>query len=286
MKIQGTPEEMEQAKNWWKDQKKRIDEEYKEAKKKDKNAKKDTSLVSPENKERTYRRHEVSFSQIKGDKSQKYLDNYLAKHSSQEDDWKKQLDDELTKKVMYRALYRFEGNDREILLMFMQKIPQREIAEKLGISASAVSQRLKILKEDYRIMLCNDPEFKKTKQFRDLKWESKVAFNKCIKEIRRTGKFTINLNDVLDLIQEVKKIIKKTISTGADKNIKQKLSQKIDYSNLDDNWIKQTNKIFADYGIETHFENLKNFKGNFFQVVKMVEDFIEELQEKVLKKEK
>ena len=91
---------------------------------------------------------------------------------------------------------------------------------------------------------------------------------------------------MLDLIQEVKKIIKKTISTGADKNIKQKLSQKIDYSNLDDNWIKQTNKIFADYGIEAHFENLKNFKGNFFQVVKMVEDFIEELQEKALKKEK
>ena len=34
MKIQGTPEEMEQAKNWWADQKKRIDEEYKEAKRK------------------------------------------------------------------------------------------------------------------------------------------------------------------------------------------------------------------------------------------------------------
>ena len=49
--------------------------------------------------------------------------------------------------------------------------------------------------------------------------------------------------------------------------------------------IEQTNKIFADYGIEAHFENLKNFKGNFFQVVKMVEDFIEELQEKALKKE-
>ena len=28
MKTQGTPEEMEQAKNWWKDQKKRIDEEF------------------------------------------------------------------------------------------------------------------------------------------------------------------------------------------------------------------------------------------------------------------
>ena len=187
---------------------------------------------------------------------------------------------------MYRAIYRFEGNDREILLMFMQNITQREIAEKLGISASAVSQRLKVLKEDYRIMLCNDYEFKKTKQFRDLKWESKKAFNKCLDEIRRTGKFTINLNDVLDLIQEVKKIIKKTISTGADKNIKQKLSQKIDYSELEGNWSKQTNKILADYGSEANFENGKNFKGNFFQVVKMVEDFIEELQEKALKKEK
>ena len=49
MKIQGTPEEIEQAKNWWADQKKRIDEEYQEAKKKDRNAKKDTSLVSSEN---------------------------------------------------------------------------------------------------------------------------------------------------------------------------------------------------------------------------------------------
>ena len=35
MKIQGTHEEMEQAKNWWKDQKKRIGEEYKEANKKE-----------------------------------------------------------------------------------------------------------------------------------------------------------------------------------------------------------------------------------------------------------
>ena len=33
------------------------------------------------------------------------------------------------------------------------------------------------------------------------------------------------------------------------------------------------------------FENLKIFKGNFLQVVKMIEDFIEALQEKALKKE-
>ena len=286
MAYYGTPEEIKEAKVWIEEQKKKRDEEYKEAKKKDPNARKDNSLVSPENKERTYRRHEVSFSQIKGNKSQKYLDNYLAKHSSQEDDRKKQLDDELTSRVIYRTIYRFEGNDREILQLYMQQVTQKEIAEKLGISASAVSQRLKVLKEDYRVMLCNDPEFRKTKQARTLHWESKTAFSKYIEEIRKTGRFVVSLDKVQDFIDEVKKAIKKTITTGADVSIKQKLSKQIDYSNLDDKYIENMNKAFADYGIEAHFENLKTFKGNVMQVLKMVEDFIQKLQEKALKKEK
>ena len=286
MAYYGTPEEIKEAKVWIEEQKKKRDEEYKEAKKKDPNAKKDNSLVSPENKERTYRRHEVNFSRIKGNKSQKYLDNYLAKHSSQEDDRKKQLDDELTSRVIYRTIYRFEGNDREILQLYMQQVTQKEIAEKLGISASAVSQRLKVLKEDYRVMLCNDPEFRKTKQARTLHWESKTAFNKYLEEIRKSGKFVVSLDKVQDFIDEVKKAIKKTITTGADVSIKQKLSKQIDYSNLDDKYIENMNKAFADYGIEAHFENLKTFKGNVMQVLKMVEDFIQKLQEKALKKEK
>lgn len=72
-------------------------------------------------------------------------------------------------------LYRFEGNDREILLLFMQKIPQ--IAEKLGISASAVSQRLKVLKGNCRIMLCNVPEFKKTKRARIFQKQEQKSLN-------------------------------------------------------------------------------------------------------------
>ena len=286
MAYYGTPEELKEAKVWIEEQKKKRDEEYKEAKKKDPNAKKDISLVSSENKERTYRRHEVNFSRIKGNKSQKYLDNYLAKHSSQEDERKKQLDDELTSRVIYRTIYRFEGNDREILQLYMQQVTQKEIAQKLGISASAVSQRLKVLKEDYRVMLCNDPEFRKTKQARTLHWESKTAFNKYIEEIRKSGRFVVSLDKVKDFIDEVKKAIKKTITTGADVSIKQKLSKQIDYSNLDDKYIENMNKAFADYGIEAHFENLKTFKGNVMQVLKMVEDFIQKLQEKALKKEK
>ena len=165
----------------------------------------------------------------------------------------------------------------------MQAVPNKDIAQKLGISASAVSQRLKVLLENYRVMLCNDYEFKKTKQARTMRWESKTAFRKYIEEIRKTGKFTININQVQDLIKEVKEAIKRTINTGADKNIKAKLSKQIDYSTLDDKWIEQTNKTFADYGIEAHFEKLKTFKGNVMQILKMVDDFINELKENSLK---
>ena len=283
MKIKGTPEEMKEAKAWWAEQKKKRDEEYKEAKKKDPKVKKDFSLVSPENKERNYHRHEVNFSQIKGNKSQGYLDNYIANHSSEDDYKQKQLEDDFESQVLYRTIYRFEGEDRQILLLYMQGTKQVDIARELGISASAVNQRLKVLLEDYRILLCNDKDFKKTQRAKMLRWESKTAYKKYIEEIRQSGKFIIDLNKVQDLIKEVKKIIKKTISTGADVNIKQKLSKQIDFSHLDDKYIEQMNKAFADYGIEADFNKVKNFKGNVMQVLKMVDDFINELQKKTLK---
>lgn len=283
MKIKGTPEEIKEAKAWWAEQKKKRDNEYKEAKKKDPKAKKDFSLVSPENKERNYHRHEVNFSQIKGNKSQGYLDNYIANHSSEDDYKQKQIEDDFESQVLYRTIYRFEGEDRQILLLYMQGTKQVDIARELGISASAVNQRLKVLLEDYRILLCNDKDFKKTQRARSLKWESRTAYKKYIEEIRQSGKFIIDLNKVQDLIKEVKKIIKKTISTGADVNIKQKLSKQIDFSHLDDKYIEQMNKAFADYGIEADFNKVKKFKGNVMQVLKMVDDFINELQKKTLK---
>lgn len=43
------------------------------------------------------------------------------------------------------------------------------------------------------------------------------------------------------------------------------------------------NKTFAEYGIEAHFEDLKAFKGNVMQILKMVDDFIEKLKENALK---
>ena len=40
------------------------------------------------------------------------------------------------------------------------------------------------------------------------------------------------------------------------------------------------NNAFAEQGIEAHFEKLKTFKGNIVQVLKMVDDFITDLEEK------
>ena len=52
------------------------------------------------------------------------------------------------------------------------------------------------------------------------------------------------------------------------------------FSSLDDKYIEQMNNAFAEQGIEAHFEKLKTFKGNIVQVLKMVDDFIADLEEK------
>ena len=142
---------------------------------------------------------------------------------------------------------------------------------------------LSIIFLNYRTYLCNDKEFKDTEEFYNLQLETEEGFRRYIEEIRKTGQFKVSLNDVQDLIKEIKKAISRTIKTGANPSIKEQLSKQIDYSNLDDNWIKNTNKTFAEYGIEAHFEKLKSFKGNVMQVLKMVDDFIEKLKEKALK---
>lgn len=41
------------------------------------------------------------------------------------------------------------------------------------------------------------------------------------------------------------------------------------------------NKSFAEQGVEAHFEDLKHFKGNVMQVLKMVDDFIKDLEKKL-----
>lgn len=81
-------------------------------------------------------------------------------------------------------------------------------------------------------------------------------------------------------IKEARKAITHSITTKSNMNIIEKLSKQIDYSSLDDKYIEQMNKAFAEQGIEAYFEKLKTFKGNIVQVLKIVDDFITDLEEK------
>lgn len=270
----------ETEEEFWIRAKKQLDQEYKEAKKKNPHAKRDKSLNPIENKERNYRRNELKFTQIQGDKNDGYVDNYIYKNTK--NDKRDEFNKTITTKAMYRSLYTFSGMDRELLIGYMKNEKKKDMAEKYNISPSAVTQRLNVLLEDYRVVLCNDKDFRKTREFCSLKWESKNAFKKYIEDLRKSGTFKIDLDQVQEFIKEVKTTIRRTIETSADINIKQKLSKQIDYSNLDDKYIEDMNNAFAELGIEAHFEKLKLFKGNVIQILKMVDDFISNIKKQTL----
>lgn len=277
-----TPEQKQETKEFWDKYKKQREEEYKEAKKTNPKAKRDNTLVSVENKERTYRKHEVKFSNIEK-KSGTSAEGFVASKghfsSSPADIYQRKIN----KKVMYRNIYRLPKEDREIFLDYLEGVKQVDIAEKFNISPEALNQRLGTIIKNYRVLYCNDKEFTMTDEYDKLQLETEEGFRKYIDEIASSGEFKVDLNEVQDMIKEIKKIISRTIKTKADINIKQKLSTQIDYSSLDDNWIKKTNQAFAEYGIEANFEKLKAFKGNIMQVLKMVDDFINQLKQKALR---
>lgn len=233
--------------------------------------------------ERKVRRHEVSFSQIQGKNSKEYVDNYIHEHSTEAvvdvvDEMVKKID----RRVLYRSVYKLPEMDRKIFLEYMNGVKQKNIAEKFGISPSAINQRLDKIIYNYRCFVCADEEFNQTAEFDKLQQETEETFKAYLDEIRKTGQFKVDLQAVRDFIKDVRKAIRHLAETGADKNIKEKLTKQIDYSSLDDKWIEKTNAKFAAIGIETHFENLKKFKGNVMQVLKMVDDFVAELQKKAL----
>ncbi len=233
--------------------------------------------------ERKVRRHEVSFSKIQGKNSKEYVDNYIHEHSTQEpEDIVEDMVKKIDRRVLYRNVYKLPEMDRQILLEYMNGVKQKDIAEKCGISPSARSQRLDKIIYNYRCFVCADQEFIHTAEFDKLQQETEETFKAYLDEIRKTGQFKVDLQAVRDFIKDVRKAIRHLAETGADKNIKEKLSKQIDYSTLDDEWIKKTNAQFAALGIEAHFGNLKNFKGNIMQVLKLVDDFVAELQKKAL----
>jgi len=106
-----------------------------------------------------------------------------------------------------------------------------------------------------------------------------------LKEIRNQKYIEIDIKQVKELIIETKKAITHTIMTKSNVSIRQQLSKKVNFSKLDDGYIQKMNNAFADLGIEAHFENLKKFDGAIFDMIKMVNKFIEDIDKLIPKGE-
>lgn len=237
--------------------------------------------IKEESLERKIRRHEVNFSTIQGGQSQDYLERYLNEHSLHENmDIVDQMVAKIDKQILKESLAKLQGQDKLILCQYLSGIKQNLIAKNFNISSSAINQRLEKIIYNYRTILCNNEIFSQSSFYDKFQSEAEYLFNAYLREVRQKGMLSIDLNEVKNLIKEIRKAITHSIMTKSNMSIREQLSKQIDYSNLDDNWIKQTNKTFADYGIEAHFENLKNFKGNVVQVLKMVDNFITDLEGK------
>lgn len=238
------------------------------------------------NAERNIRRNEVGFSKLLGKSENGNIENILAANTKNNLD-EENVIDKLSKRQSYRILKKninkLANDEKDILLDYINKVKQKDIAEKYGISPSALRQKLDKLLYNYRVILCNDPDFIKTDSFDKIQTMTEYEFKKYLKNAYTNGNVNINLDNVQDLIKEAKKAIRQTSATGADVNIREKINNEIDFSNISNEMIKNFNDAFASVGIEADLGKLKSTKFTITDMFNMVEDFIN--QTKAEKKE-
>ena len=243
-------------------------------------------LPKMESVERKIRRHEVTFSEIQGDHGPDYLYSYLAAHSAPyEMDIVDKMVRKIDKRVLQRALTKLPEEDRTIFYKYLIGIPQNQIAESLNISSSAINQRLEKIIYNYRVILCNDKEWTQTSHWDLMQYDTEYLYMAYLNEIRNQKYIEIDIQQVKELIQEMKKAITHSAITKANVSIRQQLSKKVNFSHLKDDYIQKMNNAFADLGIEAHFENLKTFDGTIFDMMKMVNKFIEDIDKLIPKGE-
>ncbi len=86
---------------------------------------------------------------------------------------------------------------------------------------------------------------------------------------QKSNQYKTNIYYMQDLIKENKKVLFHTLKSGG--------NQKNNY--YDDNWVTRINRTFTAYGIDIHFKNSKNLKGNILQVLNLVDDLIEKIND-------
>ena len=88
------------------------------------------------------------------------------------------------------------------MCQYLAGTKQNVIAERFGISPSAINQRLEKIIYNYRAILCNNEKFTQSSFWDKFQRESEYLFNAYLQEIRQKGILTIDLNEVKNLIKE------------------------------------------------------------------------------------
>lgn len=229
------------------------------------------------NAERNIRRNEVGFSKLLGKSENGNIENILAansKNALEEENIIEKLSKKQSYKILKNNINKLADDEKDILLDYINKVKQKDIAEKHGISPSTLKQKLDKILHNYRVILCNDPDFIKTDSFDKIQTMTEYEFKKYLKNAYANKKIDIDLDNVQDFIKEAKKSIRQTSSTGADVNIREKINNEIDFSNVSNEMIKNFNDAFASVGIDADLGKLKSTKFTITDMFNMVEDFI------------
>lgn len=115
----------------------------------------------------------------------------------------------IDKQILKESMAKLQEQDKLILCQYFSGVKQNLIAKNFNISPSAINQRLEKIIYNYRTILCNDEIFTQSSFYDKFQSEPEYLFNAYLREVRQKRMLSIDLNEVKNLIKEIRKAITK-----------------------------------------------------------------------------
>lgn len=158
------------------------------------------------------------------------------------------------KKKLFKLVWKIVGklDDKQQKLiddLFVKEKSQKQVAKEFGVSASGVSQVKDTALLHLRYHFYTDKEFMLTDIYKRNKKEFDFDLVQVAKEINKNEYFSIDLNDVANLVKNNTQVLKMLSSLGIDIDEKQK------------ELLSFMNRV-----VKKFIENIDTSKGNFLNV--------------------
>lgn len=158
------------------------------------------------------------------------------------------------KKKLFKLVWKIVGklDDKQQKLiddLFVKEKSQKQIAKEFGVSASGISQMKDTALLHLRYHFYTDKEFMQTDIYKRNKREFDFDLIQVAKEINKNEYFSIDLNDVANLVKDNTQVLKMLSSLGIDIDEKQK------------ELLSSMNRV-----VKKFIENIDTSKENFLNV--------------------